>query len=108
MIAIVLSVVAALLVLGGLRYSGKSQRPRLLQVGTVVAALGIMLLWVLPWWLLSADRGPWAMPMFVGSLFVAVSILGGGLQLMRRACGVSDDSPEGGVFEDFVRQNHLP
>ena len=107
-IAIGLSLLAALLVLAGFRFSVKSRRPTLFKTGASVAATGIMLLWLLPLWLLGGERGVWEMPMFIGVLIVAVSVLGGGLQLMRRACGGQEETPNDRLFDDFLRQNDLP
>jgi hypothetical protein len=107
-IAVGLSGLAALVVFAGLRLSGKSRRPRLFKAGVFVAALGLMLLWMLPLWLISADRGIWAMPMFIAALFAAVSVLGLGLQFIGRACGVPEETAAGRQFDDFVRQNDLP
>jgi Na+-transporting NADH:ubiquinone oxidoreductase subunit NqrB len=108
MIPLGLSVLALLLVFAGLGFSGNSRRPGLFRIGAIVAALGLMLLWVLPVWLFSADRGLWAMPMFIGVLVVAVSVLGAGLQLMARACGAREESAADRLFDDFVRHNELP
>jgi uncharacterized membrane protein len=107
-IAIGLSLLAALLVLAGFKFSVKSRRPRLFKTGASVAATGIVLLWLLPFWLFGTDRGDWAMPMFIGVLFVAVSVLGGGLQLMRRASGGPEETENDRLFDDFLRQNDLP
>lgn len=107
-IAIGLSLLAALLVFAGFKFSVKSRRPTLFKMGASVAATGIVLLWSLPLWLLSAERGVWAMPMLIAVLFVAVSALGGGLQLMRRACGAPDETADDRLFNDFLRQNDLP
>lgn len=108
MIPVGLSLLAALLVLASFKLSARAPRPGLLRIGACVTALGITLLWVLPWWLVSADRGAWAMPMFIGVLFVAVSVLGGGLQLMRRATGARAETVNDHLFDDFVRHNELP
>ena len=108
MIAVGLSGLAALFVLAGLSLSAKSRRPRLFKAGAFVTALGLLLLWMLPLWLFSADRGIWAMPMFIAALFAAVSVLGLGLQLVGRACGAAEETAAGRQFDDFLRQNHLP
>ena len=107
-ISILLSLLAALLVLAGFKFSAKSRRPRLFRTGASVTATGIMLLWLLPFWLLGAERGVWAMPLLIGVLFVAVSVLGGGLELMRRACGGKAETANDRLFDDFLRQNDLP
>jgi hypothetical protein len=103
-----LSGLAALVVFGGLRLSGKSRRPRLFKAGAFVSALGLMLLWILPLWLFSADRGIWAMPMFIAALLAAASVLGLGLQLIGRACGAPEETAAGRQFDDFLGQNDLP
>ena len=103
-----LTLLAALVLFAGFQFSGKSSRPKLLRIGAAAAAAGLMLLWVLLWWLLSADRGAWAMPMFIGVMFVAVSVLGLGVQLMARACGAPEETAFDRSFDDFVRHNDLP
>lgn len=103
-----MSLLAALVLAGGLRWAGKAKRPKLLKIGAGLAAGGIMLLWLLPWLLFSKDRGAWAMPMFIAASFVAVSVLGVGLQLMARACGAREVTRGDQLFEDFVRHNDLP
>ena len=103
-----MSLLAALVLLGGLRWAGKAKRPRLLKIGAGLAAAGIMLLWLLPWLLFSEDRGAWAMPMFIAALFVAVSVLGAGLQSMARACGAREATRGDQLFEDFVRHTTFP
>ena len=108
LIPVGMSLLAALLVFVCFRFSGKSRRPKLFKTGAIVTALGIMLLWLLPLWLTSADRGEWGMPMFVGVLIVAVSVLGGGLHLMRRACGAPEETVNDRLYDDFLRQNDLP
>lgn len=104
----VLTLLALLVVVAGFRFSDRSRRPRLLRVGAATAAVGLMLLWLLPMWLLSADRGAWAMPMFVGVMFVSVSVLGLGIQLVARACGAREETAFDRSFDDFLRQNDLP
>ena len=107
-IAVGLTLFATLLVVGGFMFSCKSRRPKLFKVGASVTATGMMLLWLLPLWLVSTERGDWAMPMFIAVLFVAVSVLGGGLQLMRRACGAPEETANDRLLDDFLRQNALP
>ena len=108
LIPIGLSLLAALLVFASLKLSTRAPRPGLLRIGACVTALGITLLWLLPWWLLSTDRGAWAMPMFIGVLVVAVSVLGGGLQVMRLATGARAETVNDYLFDDFVRHKDLP
>lgn len=107
-IAIGLSLIAALLLFAGFKFSVKSRRPKLFRTGANLAATGIMLLWLLPSWLFSADRGGWEMPMMVAILIVAVSVLGAGLQLMRRAWGGQEETANDHLFDDFLRQNDMP
>ena len=107
-IVIVLTLLALAVLAGGFQFSDRSARPKLLRIGTATAAAGLMLLWLLPMWLLSADRGAWALPMFIGVLFVAVSVLGLGIQLVARACGAPEQSLNDRLFEDFIRHNDLP
>lgn len=108
LIAVGLSLAATLLVLASFALSARSRRPKLLRIGACVAAFGTVLLWVLPWWLFREDRGVWAMPMFIGVLFVAVSVLGIGIQLMARAAGAREEAAFDRSFDDFVRHNDLP
>lgn len=107
-IVTVLTLLALLVLIGGLRFSHRSRRPRLMRTGAALAAAGLMLLWLLPMWLFSADRGAWAMPMFIGVMFVAVSVLGLGIRLAARACGEPEETAFDTAFEDFVRHNDLP
>ncbi len=103
-----LVLLSALVLFAGFYFSGKSSRPKLLRIGAATSAAGLMLLWLLPWWLFSVDRGAWAMPMFIGVMFIAVSVLGLGLQLTARACGARKETAFDGSFDDFVRHNDLP
>lgn len=103
-----LAILAAVVVFATFRLSGRSLRPKLLRIGGSITAVGITLLWVLPWWLLSSDRGIWAMPMFIGVMFVAVSVLGAGIQLIARACRGPAEKDNDRLFEDFIRHNDLP
>lgn len=104
----ILTALAALLLFVGLRFAGRSGRPRLFRIGSMTAAAGLMLLWIAIWWVLSENRGIWAMPMFVAALIVPVSLLGLGIRLMARAHGEPEPGHADTVFEDFVRQNDLP
>lgn len=103
-----LMLLAALVLFTGFYFSGKSSRPKLLRIGAATAAAGLMLLWVLPWWLFSADRGAWAMPMFIGVMIVAVSVLGLGVQLTARPCGAREETAFDRSFDEFVRHDDLP
>ncbi len=103
-----LSLLAAVVIFACFRLSARSRRPKVLRIGGSITAFGITLLWVLPWWLLSADRGNWAMPMFIGVMFVAVSVLGAGIQLIARACGAAAQTHNDRLFDDFIRHNDLP
>jgi hypothetical protein len=60
------------------------------------------------WWVFSADRGVWAMPLFIAALFVPVSLLGLGIQLMGRACGAREEGHGDTLFENFLTQNDRP
>lgn len=100
--------IASLIVFVGIRFADRSNKPKLFRIGSITAATGIMLLWIAMWWLLSADRGIWAVPMFLAALFVPISLLGLGIQLMARACGQREESHADRVFDDFLRQNDLP
>jgi hypothetical protein len=106
-IVAVLTFLAALLVVIGLRFAERSSIPTLFRVGAFTAAAGLMLLWIGFWWVFSVDRGVWAMPLFIAALFIPISLLGLGLQLMARACGVREESHNEQLFSEFVRRNDL-
>ena len=99
----------ALIVAGiGVRLAGKYRRPTLFKAGAFIAAAGLMLLWLLPWWVIARDDAEWAMPLFVAALFVAVSVLGGGLGTMARVATGKESSRTDDLVEDFIRLNDLP
>ena len=102
-----LIVLAALLVFIGVKFAQGRKSPKLFRAGAFIAAAGITLLWLLPWWLFSTDRGDWAMPIFIGAFFVSVSFLGLGIQLIAHSCGAREESHGDALFEDFLRQNDL-
>ena len=108
LIAGLLSLVAAAVLLGGFLFSSRTRRPKLFRSGAALTSAGLILLWALPYWLFRTDRAEWAMPMFIGVMFVAVSVLGLGLQLMARASGAREPTHNDQMFEDFVRHNDLP
>ena len=103
-----LTLLAAIVLLGGFSFSARAKRPKLLRIGACLSATGIMLLWLLPWWLFRADTGVWAMPAFIGAMFVAVSFLALGLQLMARACGAREESRNEQLLSEFMQRNDLP
>ncbi|HYD38573.1 MAG TPA: hypothetical protein VEA60_13235 [Allosphingosinicella sp.] len=103
-----LTLLALTIVAAGFRFSAGSPRPTLLRLGVATTALGLILLWLLPFWVLGADTGPWAMPAFVAVLLVAGLVLALGLQLTARACGARQSSRGDALFDDFVRHNDLP
>lgn len=107
LIPIGMSILAVLLVFASFKFSHKAPRPGLLRFGAFVIALGLTLLWLLPWWLVSTDWGAWAMPMFIAVLVVAISVLGLGLQLGARACGAREETAFDRSFDEFVRHNDL-
>ena len=107
-IAAGLTALALLVVFIGIRFADRSNKPKLFRAGSFVAASGIMLLWIAIGWVASADWGVWTMPMFIAALFVPVSLLGLGIQLMARACGARDESRNDQLLADFVRHNDLP
>ena len=103
-----LTLLAMTIVAIGFRLSRASPRPTLLRAGTATTAVGLILLWLLPFWVFRVDSGLWAMPIFVAALLVAGSVLGLGLQLTARACGAREDIRNDALFDDFVRHNGLP
>ena len=103
-----LTLLASLLVFIGVRFADRSRKPKLFRIGSMTAASGLMLLWICLWWVFSANRGMWAMPMFIAALLVPVSVLGLGIELMARACGAREETHFDRVFDDFIRQNDHP
>ena len=103
-----LTLLALTIVAVGFRFSRGSRRPTLLRVGAVTTAMGLVLLWLLPFWAFRLDVGPLAMPIFVAALLVAGSVFGLGLQLTAHACGAQENSRNDALFDDFVRHNELP
>jgi hypothetical protein len=101
----ILTLLAALFVFTGVRFAKRMKEPRTFRTGSFVAAAGLMLLWISSGWFVSADHGIWAVPLFFAALFVPVSVLGVGLQLMARACGQRDPTEADRVFEDILRRN---
>ena len=106
-IVAILSGLALLLVFIGVRFADRAKKPRLFRIGSMTAASGLMLLWIALWWLSSADRGDWALPMFIAAVFVPVSLLGLGIQLMARACGDRQETHNEELFREFLTRNDL-
>ena len=104
----VLTVIALVVAVAGTRSAGRFRRPALFKAGAVIAAVGLMLLWLLPWWVIARDAAEWAMPLFVAALFVAISVLGAGLSAMARAATGKEASRTDDLVEDFIRLNDLP
>jgi len=103
-----LTLLALTIVAVGFRFARSSRRPTLLRAGAATTASGLILLWLLPFWVFRIDTGLWAMPIFVAALLVAGSVLGLGLQLMARASGAQENSRNDTLFDDFIRHNGLP
>jgi hypothetical protein len=103
-----LTLLALAILFAGVRFSNRAGRPRLLRIGSAVAAAGLVALWALPYWLFSVDRGEWAMPMFIGVLVIAGSLIGFGLQAIARAFEARVEGRNDQLFDDFVRHNDLP
>ncbi len=108
LIPAVLTVLALIVAAAGMQFAGKTRRPSLFKAGAILAAVGLMLLWLLPWWAISRDAGEWAMPLMVATLVVAVSVLGGGLSTMARAATGKDESPADKIVQDIITLNDLP
>ena len=72
------------------------------------AAIGLVLLWILPVWVMHADTGAWDMILFIAALFVAGSVIGGGLDAMHRATLAQEEGPVGELVEKLFRENHWP
>ena len=104
----ILTLLALTVAIIGVRLAGKYRRPRLFKAGAFIAAAGLMLLWLLTWWVISRDAGAWAMPLFVAALFVAVSVLGAGLSTMARAATGKAESRADQLAQDFITLNDLP
>ncbi len=104
-IVALLTLLAALTVFVGRRFAHKSNRPRLFSIGAYTTAAGFMLLWICLGWIFSTDRGIWALPLFIAGVFVPVSFLGLGLQLMARACGAREEDHFDRFFSELVRRN---
>ena len=99
----------ALLVAGiGMRFAVKSQRPALIKAGAFITAVGLMLLWLLPWWAIAQNSNEWAMPLMVAALVVAVSMLGCGLSTMARAATGNAESRTDQLVQDIATLNDLP
>lgn len=103
----ILTGLALLLVFIGFRFAARAIKPKLFRIGSMTAASGLMLLWTSLWWVFSADRGIWGMPMFIAALFVPVSLLGLGIRLMARACGEPEESHNDQLFREFLTHNDL-
>jgi lipopolysaccharide export LptBFGC system permease protein LptF len=107
-IPICLTLLSVAFVIGGFHLSRRSCRPKLLRAGAVITAVGLLLLWVLPWWLFNRVTSEWTLPLFIAILFVSISVLGLGLQLIARACGAREQSQSDRLLDDFSRLNDLP
>ncbi|HEU5286276.1 MAG TPA: hypothetical protein VFU20_07185 [Sphingomicrobium sp.] len=108
LIPAVLSALALAVAAIGFRSAHRFKRPALFKTGAIVAAVGLMLLWLLPWWAIARDAGAWAMPLMVAALVVAVSVLGAGLSTMARAATGNQDSPADRIVQDIITLNDLP
>lgn len=104
-IVAILTLLAALTVFVGKRFAHKSNRPRLFRIGAYTTAAGFMLLWICLGWVFSADRGVLTLPLFIAGMFVPVSCLGLGIQLMGRACGEREEGHFDRFFSELVRRN---
>ena len=77
------------------------------RAGALVSAAGVMLLWILPGLAIAQKAGIWSMPLTVGALFVAVSVLGGGMRLMATAATGRADSNADKIVDDLAYLNDL-
>ena len=102
-----LTFLSAAIILVGFRLSARAMRPKLLRAGVVTTAAGLTLLWVLPVWLFDDLAGEWGLPVFIGAMFVAVSVLALGLQLVARACGAPEESGMDRILHDLATHNDL-
>lgn len=102
-----LTLLALIVVGAGIQFGAKFRRPRLFQAGAGIAATGLILLWVLPWWASSTDAGDWAMPLMMAAFFAAIFVLAGGLSTMARAATGSEATHGDQILQDFLQLNDL-
>lgn len=100
-IAIILTLAALLVAAAGFGFAAKVRKPGLFKLGGLIAAAGIMLLWLLPWWAIASDRGSLQMPVMLGALILAISVLGLGLNLMTRAINGREESEVDRIIHNF-------
>lgn len=100
-IAIVLTLIALLIAAAGFAFGAKTRKPGLFKLAGMIAAVGLMLLWLLPWWAIASGQGNLQMPVMVIALVVAVSVVGLGLTLMARAATGQAESEVDRIIQNF-------
>ena len=105
LIPAVLTLIAVLVAVFGSRFAARAGRPRMFRIGAFLSAVGLMLLWLLPWWVVTQKAGAWAMPLVVGAFVVAGSVLGGGLRAMATASTGKTESQVDRIVEDLSYLN---
>ena len=82
----VLTLLAAAVLVIGLRQARRFRRPGRFRTGAILTALGLVCAWALPAAVLVAvDRQEYEMLLLVAALFPGVSLLGAGIDAMGRA-----------------------
>lgn len=108
LIAAVLTLLAALIATAGILFAGKARKPRMFRIAGFVAAVGLILLWLLPWWAFSEAAGGMEMALVIAAFLVAVSVLGAGLSLMARAATGYVESEADRIIQNFDPYDELP
>ena len=82
----VLTLLAAAVLVVGLRQARRFRRPGRFRAGVIATAFGLVCVWALPAAVLIAmDRQDYEMLLLIAALFVAASLLGAGINAMSRA-----------------------
>ena len=98
----VLTLVAAAVLVGGLRRAPRSRQPTAFRAGIVATALGVVCLWALPLAVIGlVERRDLQMLLLLGALFVAASLLGGGLNMLRLAGQSPREAARAALWDDL-------
>jgi Na+/melibiose symporter-like transporter len=106
-ITAVLTVVALVVILIGNRFAGSTSNPRTFRLGSRIAAVGLILLWLLPLGAMALKAAEWSMFLFIGALFIAGSTIAAGLQAMARAATETAESRVDQALDSIIQQNDL-